>query len=409
MIDIRDVTRLGQVFTPLAVVSQMLALRRNRGRTLEPSAGDGAFSGQIPDCVAIELDERVAPQGAKQMDFFAYPASEQFDTIIGNPPYVRYQDIGDGTKKLLDGTHFDGRSNLYLFFIEKCIRHLRPGGELIFIVPRDFIKLTAARRMNEFLFREGTITDFIETGDSSIFGAYVPNCAIFRFERGRFDRQMHDGRTFSLVDGQLMFLKTNYSIPLAHLFDVKVGAVSGADEIFTHPQGNREFVCSRTVETGETRRMLYGIQHPHLKGHKERLIARRVRTFDETNWWLWGRQHYISDSRRIYVNAKTRRKEPFFLHHCDDYDGSILALFPKDRDMDLELAVRLLNTAVDWEELGFVCDGRFLFMQRTLQTCLLPEEFARLRSIHLAGAVSPRKRQRVSAPVEAMPKLKVSK
>ncbi len=381
-----DVIRLGQVFTPPAVVSRMLALRRNHGRTLEPSAGDGAFSRQIPGCVAIELDARVAPKGARVMDFFSYPANEQFDTIIGNPPYVRYQDIAACTRKLLDDTHFDGRSNLYLFFIEKCVRHLRPGGELIFIVPREFIKLTAARKMNEFLFHQGTMTDFIETGDSSIFGAYVPNCAIFRFERNRFERRMHDGRTFALVDGQLMFLKSSYTLPLAQLFDVRVGAVSGADAIFTHPKGNREFVCSRTIDTGETRRMLYGIQHPHLLRHKASLLARRVRHFDETNWWLWGRQHHISESPRIYVNAKTRRQAPFFLHDCKDYDGSILALFPKDQDMDLQLAIRLLNSAVDWAELGFVCDGRFLFTQRTLQTCLLPGEFSQLRAIHLASA-----------------------
>lgn len=27
------------------------------------------------------------------MDFFDFPVSEKFDTIIGNPPYVRFQDI----------------------------------------------------------------------------------------------------------------------------------------------------------------------------------------------------------------------------------------------------------------------------------------------------------------------------
>ncbi len=31
---------------------------------------------------------------------------------------------------------------------------------------------------------------------------------------------------------------------------------------------------------------------------------------------------------------------------------------------------------VDWGELGFVCDGRFLFAQRSLENALLPEDFA---------------------------------
>ncbi|HQR03577.1 MAG: class I SAM-dependent methyltransferase [Proteobacteria bacterium] len=379
-----DVASLGQVFTPDAVVQTMLGLCRREGRTLEPSAGDGAFSSRIGKAIAIEIDARVAPPGALVGDFFAYPTAEKFDTIIGNPPYVRYQDIRPETKRLLDRTLFDGRTNLYLFFIEKAVRHLNRGGELIFIVPREFIKLTAARRLNEFLYQEGTITHFIETGDSRIFHGAVPNCAIFRFEQGLFDRRMPDGRTCTLVDGQLMFVEGDYSIPLGDLFDVKVGAVSGADTIFTHRKGNTEFVCSKTIDTGATRRMYFGVKNAHLARHKTELLARRIRRFDETSWWHWGRLHHVSDRPRIYVNAKTRRAAPFFMHACNHYDGSILALFPKDRDMDLGLAMKLLNE-VDWSDLGFVCDGRFLFSQRTLQTCPLPAEFSQLRKLHVAG------------------------
>ena len=375
IVKFHPVEHFGQVFTPPEVVRQMLALRRNRGRVLEPSCGDGAFVREIKsDCVAIELDERVAPPQALRLDFFAYPESEVFDTVIGNPPYVRYQDILPETLARLDSRLFDARSNLYLFFIEKAVRHLKPGGELIFIVPRDFIKLTAARRLNAWLFEQGSITDFIETGDSRIFGGFSPNCAIFRFEKGRTDRRLSDGRVFTLQDGQLLFLRGDYRVRLAELFDVKVGAVSGADPVFTHPEGNVEFVCSRTAETGETRRMFFDVKNAHLEAHKAKLLARRVRHFDESNWWQWGRLHHRASGPRIYVNGKTRRAAPFFTHPCEAYDGSILALFPR-RPIDLERAIELLNTAVDWQELGFVCDGRFLFTQRSLQNCLLPDFF----------------------------------
>lgn len=379
-----DVQALGQVFTPDAVVERMLALRQRRGRSLDPAAGDGAFCTRINGCEAIEIDPTVAPPGARVMDFFALPLDEKFDTIIGNPPYVRQQDILPETLARLDSTLFDGRSNLYLYFIEKAVRHLRRGGELIFIVPREFVKLTAARKLNAFLYEEGDITDFIELGDARIFGAHNPNCAIFRFERGRRERRLRDGRHFALVDGQLMFLRGDYRLPLADLFDVKVGAVSGADEIFTHPAGNAEFVCSKTIDDGCTRRMIFGVPHPHLEAHKARLLARRVRRFDESNWWHWGRMHHVSDAPRIYVNCKTRRPRPFFLHDCPNYDGAVLALFSRVPGMDLALATDLLNDQVDWAELGFVCDGRYLFAQRTLQNCLLPPVFERLRQ--MAGA-----------------------
>ena len=380
----KDVINLGQVFTPPSVVKFMLDLCQNRGRVLEPSSGDGAFfrtlTEQGRDCVGIELDPRVAPPGARVMDFFDYPETERFDSIIGNPPYVRYQDIADNTKAKLRSPLFDKRSNLFLFFIEKCVRHLNPGGELVFIVPREFIKLTAAKKMNAWLYEQGSITHFYETGDVRIFGEHTPNCAIFRFEKGRFDRRMTDGRTFTEVDGQLMFLRNDHQVRFSDIFTVKVGAVSGADSIYTHPAGNMEFVCSKTIETGETRRMLYGITHPHLEQHKTELLARRVREFAESNWWEWGRKFPLNRLPRIYVNGRTRKPTPFFLHDCLNFDGSILALFPRHTQIsrrDLIECTMMLNHEVDWQQLGFVCDGRFLFTQRSLQTCLLPDKFSR--------------------------------
>lgn len=382
-----DIKQLGQVFTPQPVVEQMLALRQQQGRALEPSCGDGAFARHLPLCVAIELDPSVAPDYALKQDFFAYPLTEHFCTVIGNPPYVKHQDIKVETKRLLDHAHFDGRSNLFLFFIEKAVRHLLPGGELIFIVPREFIKLTAARKLNRWLFEQGTITHWIELGDARIFHGAVPNCAIFRFELGNFSRRTEyrerrggwEPREFFEMNGQLAFARQHLSIPLASLFDVKVGAVSGADPLFEHPEGNCEFVCSKTIDTGQTRRMIYNVLHPALIPHKNRLLQRRVRTFDETNWWMWGRTfHHAPHRPRIYVNERTRRPAPFFTHACEAYDGTMLALFPKIEGMDILRAIDLLNTSVPWADLGFVVDGRFVFSQRSLQTMMLPDVFHEL-------------------------------
>jgi adenine-specific DNA-methyltransferase len=117
------------VFTPTAVVDSMLALVRNRGRVLEPACGDGVFLQHFPFAVGIEIDPRHAPPGARVMDFFDLSERESFATIIGNPPYVRYQDIPAASRGRVRRSVLDGRANLYLFFIEKCLRHLAPGGE----------------------------------------------------------------------------------------------------------------------------------------------------------------------------------------------------------------------------------------------------------------------------------------
>lgn len=57
----------------------------------------------------------------------------------------------------------------------------------------------------------------------------------------------------------------------------------------------------------------------------------------------------------------------------------MLALFPRYPDMDLARATELLNTAVPWDHLGFVVDGRYQFSQRTLATVMLPEVFSELK------------------------------
>ncbi len=65
-------------------------------------------------------------------------------------------------------------------------------------------------------------------------------------------------------------------------------------------------LCSRTAQTGELRRMIYLDGKPPgaaqrralvwLEQHKERLLARKVTDFDESNGWCWGWRHFASDA-----------------------------------------------------------------------------------------------------------------
>ncbi len=395
-----DAATLGQVFTPDAVVRTMLRLRHNTGRVLEPSCGDGAFLRQLHHVVGIEVDPQHCPPGALNIDFFAYPESEKFDTVIGNPPYVRYQDIAAPTRALLRQDGFDGRSNLYLFFIEKCVRHLAPGGELIFITPRDFLKSTSARALNRWLFERGTITHAIELGDARVFADALPNCLIWRYEldnpshhtawarigqgddlAASLDQPHWQYRHFSECAGHLLFSHGEYSLSLADVASVRVGAVSGLDAVYaSDTAGNRDFVTSSTARSGDTRRMIWcepGEPPPAaLLPHHDALIARRIRPFDESNWWQWGRSYPQTDAPRVYVNTKTRRAHPFFVHPCPHFDGAVMGVFPHRRDVDLADFRDALN-AVDWADLGFVCDGRHLFAQRSLENAPLPDSFRR--------------------------------
>ncbi|MCX7946038.1 MAG: hypothetical protein N2557_03590 [Hydrogenophilus sp.] len=404
--------RLGQYFTPPSVVRLMLALGRLAPPILEPAAGNGAFLAPLldrypPQAIdAIECDPAIAHPAARIGNYFALDPSRRYRTIIGNPPYVRARWIDAETRRLwkqlaaiVDLPLLDGRANLAYYFIADAVRRLLPGGELIFIVPRDFLQATAAAPLNRYLLRHGAFTHLIDLGDRRLFSQALPNCVIFRYLKAASQgvvrvsqipanaplpedpsHLLTEERHLVERGGQLYFPLHPHPLSLRHIAAVKVGGVSGADAIFADPRhANRHFVCAHTVRTGRTRPMYWpDPDHPPLwlLPHRPKLLARRVRRFDESNWWHWGRGYPLTDAPRIYVPVKTRAVRPFFLHPSPHFDGAVLALFPHNPHLDLTALCRDLN-AVDWQALGFRCDGRYLFSQRSLQNAPLPAHFAR--------------------------------
>ena len=376
-----EVENLGQVFTPINIVNRMISLIENGNRILEPSCGDGIFSNELnkkfKNVISIEFDSYHCPDYALNMDFFDYGVNEKFDTIITNPPYVCGKKIiKDTLSKINSNIITHGKSNLYLYFIEKCINHLSENGEIIFITPREFIKNTSSYKLNKYLYDLGTITDWYEFGDEVIFKGYSPSVVIFRFEKNNFSRKTKTNNgimNFIYSNGQLLFLESMLEgKKLGDLFHIKVGGVSGMDNIFAEESGNTKFVCSYTAQTGQLKTFHYNIINDYLISKKDIIIKRKIKKFDENNWWTWGRDFYKSNRRRIYVNSKTRNVNPFFIHECKNYDGSVLALIPKNDSIEdsIEIYLNRLNST-DWLNLGFKVGGRFIFSQKTLENIII--------------------------------------
>jgi adenine-specific DNA-methyltransferase len=161
----QSVGDLGQHWTPVDVVSKMISLMKNKGSILEPCAGSGRFVEQLPNCKAVEIDETVVPENLKKQyiiqNFFDYPISNKFDTLIGNPPYVAGRlltpDWLSSWKGILPRT-----ANAYLHFIEKSIEHLTDNGELIFIVPVNVLSDTSrGKELRSKMAKMGAFTDII--------------------------------------------------------------------------------------------------------------------------------------------------------------------------------------------------------------------------------------------------------
>lgn len=122
--------------------------------------------------------------------------------------------------------------------------------------------------------------------------------------------------------------------------------------------------------------MFYNIYDKELEPYKNQLLNIKIRNFNENNWYMWGRNCYVSNLPRIYVNYRTRNEKPFFIHSCNCYDGSILGIFPKfsvDNETLIKICEELNN--VNWNELGFMCGNRYLFSQNALENTILPKTF----------------------------------
>ena len=110
-------------------------------------------------------------------------AEAGFDAIIGNPPYVRQELLGDF--KPYFQKHYEtyhGVADLYVYFIEKGVSLLRNGGIFGIIVANKWMRANYGMPLRQWLKRQhiAEITDF---GDLPVFQHATTYPCILRIEK----------------------------------------------------------------------------------------------------------------------------------------------------------------------------------------------------------------------------------
>jgi len=176
----------GGYYTP-ADISDYLTRWVMQGETtsvLEPSCGDGSFLRAFANAehpmlqriTAIELDADEAALAALETiegtdthvintDFLSWAIDAlerevEFDAVVGNPPFIRYQYLEDEMQELAHqifnrfGLRFTKHTNAWVPFIIASVALLRPGGRIAMVIPSEILHVLHAQSLRSFLGHE---------------------------------------------------------------------------------------------------------------------------------------------------------------------------------------------------------------------------------------------------------------
>lgn len=109
----------------------------------------------------------------------------EYEYVVGNPPYVRIQDLPDKQKnKWSDAYDYaEGNYDIYIPFIERGIDWLKPEGRLSYITSNRFLLTNYGEPMREQLPQDATIDKMVDMRDSRVFKDALNYPAIFVFSK----------------------------------------------------------------------------------------------------------------------------------------------------------------------------------------------------------------------------------
>lgn len=200
----QDATKLrGGYYTSSDVADWLCkwAIRDVSERVLEPACGDGVFlssalerfvnlgakspaeaSAQLTAVEVVPQEARLARErllsqfgsGVNEVvqtnDFFAswtMFARNSFDAVVGNPPFIRYQNFPEPFRSramniMTDlGLKPNRLTNIWVPFVVASVASLRPGGRLAFILPAELLQVSYAAQLRSFLAERFATIDII--------------------------------------------------------------------------------------------------------------------------------------------------------------------------------------------------------------------------------------------------------
>ena len=93
-----------------------------------------------------------------------------FDAVVGNPPYVR-QELLSPIKPYLQERYqaYHGMADLYVYFYERGVEILKPGGRLAFVVTNKWMKAGYGEPLRRFFGEKTWVEEVVDFGHAKQF------------------------------------------------------------------------------------------------------------------------------------------------------------------------------------------------------------------------------------------------
>ena len=124
---------------------------------------------------------------------------EKFDAIVGNPPYIRVQNMVHFSENEYEyyksevSKYETAKSDLldkYFLFMEKGLQLLKPKGKMGYIIPHKFMLIKSGASLRKLLSEKKCVKQIIHFGTEQVFkGRSTYTCLLFveKNERKTFE------------------------------------------------------------------------------------------------------------------------------------------------------------------------------------------------------------------------------
>lgn len=111
--------------------------------------------------------------------------SDEFDYIIGNPPYITYHNLTENERNFLKQSFSScskGRFDYYYAFVEKSYSELRTGGSLVYLVPFSIFRNKFAGILRALI--KNDIISILDFSGIQVFGDVTTSSAVIHVQKG---------------------------------------------------------------------------------------------------------------------------------------------------------------------------------------------------------------------------------